>query len=490
VVQIDPKNADGWFHLGVSYLEQVESDARSLSAKYKNSGYLRALTAESLVEQRELAQAAEEYKAAVSSRTFPQDAHAEYGFVLLDQHRFPDAEREFKAELAISPGSLMAKLGMARLLIEQGQTIDALKQIEGIWKKQPAFLKCHIALLNTGAQNERAADLRRVLDEQVDAGNISAEFASIMRGASDERGTSDNASRLSTLPTNPPASTTQLFQLAEERYAAGSYDECMENLAPRLQLLQTRQLETLVSCAFLVGDYEVAFRAAQTLSLDIETQASGLYWETKSAQKLAIAALVRASELDSASPRMHVLLGDVYREKNYFPQAEKEYRKALELRPDDNAAMFGLCLVLLADSQTDEALQLAQGNLKQRPEDPEFNAVMGEILCTRQDFSAAEPYLKRGLTGSPELAAHVHALLGKVYAETNRTDQAIAELKLALDHDRDGHIHYQIGRLYLKIGDRQSAQKAFDTSAQLRSAQAKRAALSFENGAEESETQQ
>src|SRR5579884_2416066 len=124
VVQFDPKNAEAWFHLGVSYLEQVESDARSLSARYKNSGYLRALTAESLVAQRELAQAAEQYKAALSSQVFPRGTHAEYGFVLLDQQRLTEAEREFKAELVSSPGSLLAKLGMARLLIEQGQTGD------------------------------------------------------------------------------------------------------------------------------------------------------------------------------------------------------------------------------------------------------------------------------------------------------------------------------------------------------------------------------
>ena len=46
---------------------------------------------------------------------------------------------------------------------------------------------------------------------------------------------------------------------------------------------------------------------------------------------------------------------------------------------------------------------------------------MGEILCARNDFVAAEPYLKKSLSTKPEYIPHVHALLGKVYARTDRT---------------------------------------------------------------------
>jgi predicted Zn-dependent protease len=130
--------------------------------------------------------------------------------------------------------------------------------------------------------------------------------------------------------------------------------------------------------------------------------------------------------------------------------------------------LFGLCLALLADSKTDEALQIAQANLKEQPDEPELNTVMGEILCDRRDFSGAERYLEKGLNSGPRLTSHVHALLGKVYAETNRPQQAIAQLKLVLQNDTDGTLHYQIGRLYLQIGDRDSAKQAFDVTEQMK----------------------
>jgi tetratricopeptide (TPR) repeat protein len=176
------------------------------------------------------------------------------------------------------------------------------------------------------------------------------------------------------------------------------------------------------------------------------------------------------------------LLGDIYRQRLYFPEAEQEYRKALALQPEDPGALFGLSLALLSDEQTDEAFRLAETAVQKYPDDPELNALMGEILCSRHDYSGAEPYLKKGLSTKPELVPHVHALLGKVYAETDRTQQAITELKLALADDKDGRIHYQLGRLYLKLGDRASAEQAFEVSHRLGQERLTRVAVPRQQG--------
>jgi hypothetical protein len=80
-------------------------------------------------------------------------------------------------------------------------------------------------------------------------------------------------------------------------------------------------------------------------------------------------------------------------------------------------------------------------------------------------------------------------LLGKVYARTGHTEQAIAELKLALTDDKDGTVHYQIGRLYLKVGDRVSAKRAFEVSKRLRSEGLNRATVAMQQGEDDSESQ-
>jgi predicted Zn-dependent protease len=229
--------------------------------------------------------------------------------------------------------------------------------------------------------------------------------------------------------------------------------------------------------------------AAQKLAVNAATEGEGLYWETRSVQKLAANALARASQLDSNSPKFHVLLGDVYRQRKYFPDAEQEYRKALALNAEDTGALFGLSLTLLANSDLDEALRVTQAALAKNPDDPEFNAVMGEILSIQHDFAGAEPYLKKGLSTKPELVPHVHALLGRVYAETNRIQEAITESKLGLADDKDGRLHYQIARLYLKVGDRDSAKQAFAESERLRREGLTRAAVAMQQGENNSDSQ-
>jgi len=489
VVRLDPKNADGWFHLGVSYLEQVETDSRSLVARHKDSAFVQTLVADSFAEQRALIQAAEAYKKALALPTFPAGTHASYGFVLLNQHDVPGAERELNAELASDPGSLVAKLGRARLHIESGAATESAKGIEDIWKTDAGFLRANVPLFNSGLAESKRSELQRVLEEREAAGDISQELVSLFRSGATAESAPDMSQAPSVDTGNPGQRTRGAAGNAAELYLNGRYGECSELLASRLELLRAKDLRLLASCSYSTGNFRNAFDASQKLAMNAPTEAEGLYWEIRSAQKLATNALARASEIDSGSPHLHVLLGDVYRQRKLYPDAEQEYRKALAVQAEDPGALFGLSLTLLANSEVDGAFGIAQAALKKNPDAPELHAVMGEILTARHDFSGAEPYLKKGLNTKPELVTHVHGLLGRVYAETNRTQQAIAEFKLGLADDKDGRIHYQIGRLYLKLGDRDSAKQAFEVSDRMRREQLTKAAVAMQQGESDSESQ-
>jgi tetratricopeptide (TPR) repeat protein len=476
--EVDPKNADVWYHVGVLYLEQVEADARLLLTRHKDSGYVQALLADTFVEQHALIQSTDAYKKALSLTSFPPNTHANYGFVLVSRHDLPSAEHEFNAELASNPGSLMAKLGLARVHLEQGKADESVKEIVGVFEAGPGFLAINASRISAGLASEKRAELDRLLEH----GEPREELLALFRNVPSEQ-------RSFEAPKIPIAAAKDLASQAARFYETGKYERCSAALAPGLETLPAKDLRLLATCAYLSGDVRTAFDAARRLASSPATEAEGLYWETKSAEQLATDALARAGELDSNSPKLHVLLGDIYRQRKFFPDAEQEYRKALTLKPDDTGAMFGLSLALLADGQTDEALRQAQAALTKNPDDPELNAVMGEILCARSDFAGAERYLKKSFNTKPEYVPHVHALLGKVYAQTDRIQQAIAELKQALADDKDGHIHYQIARLYLKVGDRDSARQAFEVSDQIRRQGLTRAAVAMQQGDDEIEPQ-
>lgn len=485
--QLEPSNADVWYHLGVSYLEQVEADARILLTRYKDSAYLQTLMADNFAEQHAFIQADEAYKKALTFASFPPGTRASYGFVLLRRHDFPGAESKLKSELASNPGSLMAKLGLARLQMEQGATEQGAKGIAQIWRTDAGFLTANAQQFKAGLSQAKRSEFQRVLEERESTGDLSEPVAALFRsGVTDETVASLSMASNTSIPTH---STKTRGGNAAELYARGEYRQCSDLLVSRLPLLPAKDLRLLAFCAYSTGDYRHAFGGAEKMAVSAGTEAVGLYWETKSSQKLASEALTRASEMDSSSPKLHVLLGDVYRQRKSFPNAEQEYRKALMLQPNDAGALFGLSLALLADQQIDEALRVAETALEKNPDDPEFNAVMGEILCAKHDFSAAEPYLKKALNAKPEYVPHVHGLLARVYAQTDRTQEAITELKLALPEDKDGQFHYQIARLYLKIGDRNSAMQAFDMSNRLKEEGLNRAAVAMQQGQDDSEPQ-
>ena len=480
--KVAPNNADAWYHLGVSYLEQVEADARILLTRHKDSGYLRVLTADNLFDQQAFPAAAETYKNALLLPSIPAGTHASYGFALIHQHDLQAAERELNAELKDHPGSLLAKLGLARLRLEQGATEEAANRIQEIWKTDSGFVRANIPKFNSRIDPSKSSELQRLLEGREAAGDVTAGLVAAFRGDAFSERRDEDATGKPVRSSNSSVGSAQL-------YAAGKYRQCIDLLVAQLRTLAIADVRVLAICAYSTGDYQQAFSASTRLDLSPATQAEGLYWEIKSAQKLATEALTHASEMDSGSPKLHVLLGDLYRQRQFFPDSEQEYRKALALAPNDTGALFGLSLALLADNQLDQAFDVAQSALKNNSEDPELNAVMGEILCAKDDFAGAEPYLKKSLNTKPEYVSHVHALLGSVYAKTNRTPEAIAELKLALGDDKDGHIHYQLARLYLKVGDRDAAKQAFEISNRLRSEGLNRAAVAMQQTSADNDAQ-
>lgn len=221
-------------------------------------------------------------------------------------------------------------------------------------------------------------------------------------------------------------------------------------------------------CAYHSGDYETTSSAAQTLKSNVVTLAEGIYWESRADQKLAVAALTRAAELAPDSPQMTVLIGDAYRQKRQWSEAEFEYRKAIALEPANRTARLNLAIVLFTELKSDEAWDMDNSILTEYPGDAEANLLAGEILVQRHEYRRAEPYIGKCNGVEDDLLPRVHVLRGQIYAETGRTPEAIAEYNLGLSSDQDGSIHYQLARLYQKSGDSVAASEQIRISKQLR----------------------
>jgi tetratricopeptide (TPR) repeat protein len=464
--QLAPNDGNAWLSLGTAYLQQVEDDARITASEYKHSAYFKLRAAETFAEEGQLVQAEEAFKAAIASGSPAPCAHAEYGIMLLRKKRVTEARKQFDLETRTVSHCGLTSLGTAITELAEGHPDVALKGLSAIAEADPDFVRLNISLFHDAVSADQARQLIELARARQVAGALRVEIGPLIEKAflSD-----DTPVTMSFGEEDRPSGMGASSLTAQRYYTQGQYAKCDQALNSAPQTLSSFQLQILASCSFYTGDFRTTSIAAQRLKTNTATRVQGLYWESKADQKLAIAALTRAGEIDTDSPRMHVLLGDIFRQKRRWDDAEVEYRKAIALDPKSHTARLSLAIVLFSQLKNGEAFDIDRNLLAEDPNDPEANLLAGEILVLQNRYPEAEPYLSKCRNLQTEFVPRLHALLGRVYAATDRIPAAISEYKEGLSIDVDGSIHYQLARLYQKSGDKKAADEAFRESKRLSS---------------------
>ena len=457
---LDPKLGAAWFGLGIAHLDLVEQEARSMTAEDPDSSYARALYAESLEKQARFNEAATLYRSLLASQPQPPCLHSALGFALLRHRDLAGAANEFAAERAAHPECGMALLGQARIAMNSGDKEEAVKLLEELWARDHSFFVANAGVLSEGLSNEAASAVAAYFSQQT--AGIPPDLQKALLAAFDGGGHApdDPLDRMDLREPGPPVSAVR--RTAEEYYAAGEFERCAQRLDPALEAKRAGKLRLLAACAFFAGNSERAIAAATALAALEPHSAEALYWSIQAHKRLALKSLARFQQLESNSARSHVLLGDIYDQLERYDDAQAEYSKALDIAPSDPAAMLGLASAYLSNNNLEKAMETARTALERNPQDPELNLIVAETMVATHQFAEAEPYLMKSLNVKSQMLGHVHALIGKVYAETGRTRDAIAQLKMAESSDKDGSVHYLLVRLYRQIGDTKDATAALD----------------------------
>jgi tetratricopeptide (TPR) repeat protein len=459
-VRLDPGGSSAWFDLGIAQLDQVEGDARALAGAYPDTPYAKALFADSLVKQSRYREAATEYKSVLGAKDQPPCTESAVGLLYLRQGDPLSAEAQFKAERSLHPECSFALIGDARLRIDAGDSQGALQLIQEAWTKDHGFLKANASILFDALSPEHSQDFLSYLAQQRSSGSIEEQLYIVLTQPPKEAiGIDDGESTAQNL--HLPPSTQAQRDRGRQEYMAGHYERCANILKPTLAGGDATAVEILAACSFFTGEYTLTADAAHALqSFRSYPPAKALYWSISANEKLASDSLDRFQELQPNSARTHILLGDMYRQRLRYDDAEREYAKALEIVPDDTAALLGLASAYYADGNYDKTIEVAQKALLGSPNDPEINLVMGEAMLSRHKAAEAEPFLLKSLSAKPQMLPYVHALLGEVYAQEGKDQEALRELTLGAESDQDGRIHYQMARLYKKMGDGANAAMA------------------------------
>jgi len=455
-----PKLGSAWFASGIARLDQVEVDARTMSEEGKKSPYAGALFAESLVKQARFGEAAALYKALLDSRPQPPCIRSEMGFALLRNHDQPGAASAFAAERAAHPECGLALLGQARLAMESGDTGQAAKVLIDLWDRDRGFFESNAAAFLAGLSSEEAAAVTG-LSSAPDGRVIPVDLRKALLTVS-SLPSEDTADALTGPEASGPAAeeVPSTSRSAEELYAAGRFRQCEFRLGSGRAALGIDRLRLLAACSFFTGDYQRTYGAASALARLQPHSLEGLYWSIKANERLALRALARFQQLDPDSATSHVLLGDIDNQLERYDDARSEYQKALAISPGNLAAMLGLASAYLNLNDIKDGLDEAQSALARSPEDPELNLILAEALFAQHEYAQSVPYLFKSLHAKPQMLPRIHALIGKAFAETGRTQEAIEQLQMGTSSDEDGSVHYLLARLYRKLGDTADAEKA------------------------------
>lgn len=102
------------------------------------------------------------------------------------------------------------------------------------------------------------------------------------------------------------------------------------------------------------------------------------------------------------NPRARVAYGEALANAGRLPEAEAEYRAAIELAPADATALTRLGGVLAALGRLDEAVAHFERAVSVRPDDVDAHRGLGLARATRREDDRAIPHLERVLAVQPE----------------------------------------------------------------------------------------
>ena len=172
--------------------------------------------------------------------------------------------------------------------------------------------------------------------------------------------------------------------------------------------------------------------------------------------------LQKALELDSSLSEPHATLGLMSMNNEWdWPEAEREFQKAIELSPNYATAHHWYGEFLAYMGRFDEAIKEVTKARELDPLSVIINTDLAKVHLIARRYDEAIKLFQSALQLDPNFD-EAHALLGITYSLSGRHPEAIAELnKVQQLHSSPGYLSYLVC-VYGRAGDRQKAQEVYD----------------------------
>jgi len=467
IALLNPDKAEAWFKLGHEYLDLASRLAYRGARLYPESAWGHRFLADLFFQRNRWKDARAEYQKALSSEPRQAGLRTLLGQTHLQAQEFEQAEKEFRLALELAPRDEFAWLGLTNLRLATNQAKAAIECLEKVWQISPEFLMLQREFPWVEMSQASAKAFLSAVDAEPEAAAKHFLLASLA-GAAGETTRADREWKYlqGDFSAWRQASNPAAVQKNENPCKAHRYSLCIDSLQARKSLTAAERI-LLGKAQFSMQRFEAAAATLEQMPEAAAENAQASYWLERSYQALGAENYARLEESFPGSWRAHQLRAEGGALRGNVDQALKEYKAALELRPDEpelHAALGEFNLERhtydVAASELEKALALDASSVHTL-------YLVGRLYVETKDNEKAVPYLERALRLQPNLA-EANSLLGTAYLRLGRVDDAIPRLEKAAPTDHYGNVHYQLYVACRKLGKAELAQKELARSQELR----------------------
>jgi TolB-like protein/Tfp pilus assembly protein PilF len=150
-------------------------------------------------------------------------------------------------------------------------------------------------------------------------------------------------------------------------------------------------------------------------------------------------------------------------------EAEREFKKAIELNPNYATVHFWYAEILIMQGRFDEAFEEMNLALEFDPVSLIINSSLGMLYNFVKQPEKAVLQCRKTLEMNPNFA-HVHSILSEAYVQLNKFPEAIAEGKKAIElSGSSSNYMANLGRIYAQAGMDEEAKKILEELQELSS---------------------
>ncbi len=175
----------------------------------------------------------------------------------------------------------------------------------------------------------------------------------------------------------------------------------------------------------------------------------------------ALKASKQAAKLRPEWAATYVNIGASSYALNQYKEAAEAYRQAIKLDDDNPETQYAYGLSLNKLNRPDEEILAYKRTIALKPDHANALEKLGAAYFRQKRWAQAADAFEQLKTYKPE--AKTFNALGESYLELGKTEESVAAFNNAVNYDSDlDQARYNLGRAYIKIGNRDMAQVQYE----------------------------